>query len=159
MSGILKHRAASKSGRPADYARFLELCAGQLEIAVGDAREKADLVSRSAITTAGRLAELGAAGSRDAADAAEKMNELFVHLQFADRLDQRIGNVRRILLLLAEHADCGGQTWQELLDRVRESYTMEEERRAFDATFAPAGSDGEPEAGRVQLFAADDHDV
>ena len=158
MSGILKQVAGESPEQPSDYARFLELCAAQLATAVEDAKHKADLVSRAAITTAGRLAELGAAGSAEAADAAEQMNGLFVHLQFADRLDQQVSNVRKNLLLLAAHAGDSG-SWDELVEQARQSYTMEDERRAFDAAFGLDTACSAQEADSVQLFAADDGDA
>ncbi len=152
MSGLLNNSACLPGEEEGDRARFLELCASQLQTAVEDAKQKSELVSRAAITTAGRLAELGAAGNADAADAAEAMNSLFVHLQFADRLDQQVSNVRKNLLLLAGFVAGDEADWAALLERARGSYTMEDERRAFDRAFGGPAHAAAAADERIELF-------
>jgi len=91
----------------------------------------------------------------------EAMSLALVKLQFADRLGQRLSNVRDNLARLAElmsspDVSVTEKSWSDFLVDVRASFTMEDERRIFDAIVGnSAEKSGSGTAGIPEIFGGD----
>lgn len=138
-----------------DYGRYIELCTRQLAAAMKGAKRESALLAEDLIAAAelvNRISpdENGASADATTAPAAglhrqlrERVNGVVLRMQFADRLDQQIDNVRKNLSLLAEYMEAdeaGGNrlAWSEFLQCSRQSFTMEQERFMFDTVLGDA---------------------
>ena len=148
--------ATSRDNPAADKetARLVELCADQIAAAVDEASGEIDALSRSVLDTARRVSDLVGAVSeqgtgRSPAEASvladcqalrQAVQDAGMHLQFADRLSQRLSNVSKNLVGLAELMQSTDQPiaenrWSAFLAEMRATFTMEQERQMFDARF------------------------
>ena len=141
-----------------DAARLVELCADQIQAALAEAlaeigelsvavldtaRHAGDLLgqvnSDAASSEAGALASGSESLRRAAASASSR-------LQFADRLSQRMSNVSSNLTALATLMKSSDrpmthERWHGFLLEARGRFTMEQERRMFDAVFGTPASE------------------
>ncbi|MGB5352655.1 MAG: hypothetical protein WBN32_03490 [Woeseia sp.] len=139
-----------------DYGRYIELCTRQLAAAMKGAKRESGLLAEDLIAAADLISRISPDENDAAANATtssatglhrqlrERVNGVVLRMQFADRLDQQIDNVRKNLTLLAEYIEAdeaGGNrlAWSEFLQRSRQSFTMEQERFMFDTVL------GDPE--------------
>lgn len=136
-----------------DSVQFIHFCAGQVETAMTEAYQEIDALTQAIVDTATNVALLQSTAAvavddaareavNSSADAAtESVNSLYVRLQFADRLSQRLSNIKLNLGRLASSMFCDQRpvsdaTWTQLLEQARATFTMEEEREIFDAEFS-----------------------
>lgn len=159
----------------AEVCSFVDLGIAQLEGAVREADTRVDRLAQSmvgvreAMDRMARLADAGApmaaiAGQIDAMR--EHVSAAVIALQFYDKLTQRIQHVRDGLVVPLAHVEVreSGKSphWDVLLDRVRERYSMVEERVLFDFMMKGAGADqmltaltdlrGATNPGELELF-------
>jgi hypothetical protein len=121
-----------------NLAPLLLLAVRQLDAAMLDASAEAELLSRAVAALGERGAHMRDTGG-DAthakalpivADAQRAMRAL----QFHDRLSQRITHVRDAMACLhASLATGQSEEWQKINEAIRSLYTMEDERKVFDA--------------------------
>lgn len=149
----------SNSRKPADQlwsdhsnmvAKFSELCARQIDAGMGEARHEITCLSESLLRIADELNQLVASSNtiqrsadndqtRQSLEAVStSLNLALAKLQFADRLNQRVSNVRNNLLQLSAQVSLPTPTiaedsWDEFLHRVRDNFTLEDERLMFDS--------------------------
>lgn len=157
------HRDDSRAYSPPDpdqdgtAARLVQLCAEQIRAAVDEASSEIESLSLAVLDTArhadrlaGRDSPAGRepAGGKDAADASQPLKEAALNassrLQFADRMSQRLSNTASNLTALAQlmqttDRPISDEDWSTFLDAARARFTMEHERRMFDAVFETAG--------------------
>lgn len=138
-------------------ARLLTLCADQIATAVEEAFREIDGLSRAVLDSARHANALLAArndqgtkaspaadtGEADSRALQEAVRRASMRLQFADRLEQRLSNVSRNLTGLAKlmqsiDLPITDAQWKECLEAMRSTFTMEQERRMFDAMFDAA---------------------
>jgi hypothetical protein len=136
-----------------ELVTMLGLAASQIEVSVRDSEQPVATLGRAvaAIGAAadvldGSLAQLpdgnGCAGVRRLLEAQRdalrrRADEAAVALQFHDRLVQRLTHVRDSLAALGEFVDARahhgpGADWDGLRRRIREQFSMEQERVMFD---------------------------
>ena len=138
-------------------ARLVQLCAEQIRAAVDEASSEIESLSLAVLDTArhaDRLAGRGRpvgcepADDKDAGDASQPLKEAALNassrLQFADRMSQRLSNTASNLAALAQlmqttERPISDEDWSTFLDAARARFTMEHERRMFDAVFETAG--------------------
>ena len=156
------HRDDSRAYGPEDpdstAARLVQLCAEQIRAAVEEASSEIESLSIAVLDTARHadsLLERGSpargengAGSNDVEDQSRPLREAALSasasLQFADRMSQRLSNTASNLAALAElmqstERSISDEDWSAFLDAARARFTMEHERRMFDAVFETAG--------------------
>lgn len=155
MSGVLNNM--DETLHKSEFSRYIELCARQLAAAMTGAKRESALLAEELIAAAdlvNRISPAEKEGSGDVTESTgaaahrqlrERVNGVVLRMQFADRLDQQIDNVRKNLLLLADYVETQQDTesdlaWAELLRRARQSYTMEQERFIFDTVLGDAQS-------------------
>ena len=138
-------------------ARLVQLCAEQIRAAVDEASSEIESLSLAVLDTArhadrlaGRVRPSGAglAGEKGAGDESQPLREAALNasskLQFADRMSQRLANTASNLAALAQlmqttERPISDEDWSTFLDAARARFTMEHERRMFDAVFETAG--------------------
>lgn len=132
---------------------FVDLGIAQLEGAVREADTRMDRLAesmvrlREALDQMAQLTDEGAP-SEAYSDQIESMREhvatAVVALQFYDKLTQRIQHVRDGLVVpvanVEEKTERKSPHWDVLLDRVRQRYSMAEERVLFDFLITGAGA-------------------
>jgi len=137
-------------------ADLVRLCGRQVSASVDDATSDIDaLVTAflrisqhvsSVIDTARALAnrheddDAGRQLEAEAAEIQQAVQSAISSFQLGDRLNQRLGNVCRQLIAVSrilEKLEHGRQLkhWERFLRELRRNYTLEEERRLFDAVF------------------------
>lgn len=140
-----------------DSAGFVTFCVQQIEAAVDEVAENLDKLSR-AIMTADRqadgiLSSVVAGGDGPVAvPTCEELESLrsaarkaSLQLQSLDRFHQRLGNACNNLTRIAELMRSGdlpttNDSWQDFLTEARDAFTMDTERKMFDAVFECDGS-------------------
>jgi hypothetical protein len=148
---------------PIPLPPLLELAAAQLEVALQNSNSQVERLAGSVAAFARLGAEMcahqdPAVAAQGVRVVAEAQRALFA-MQFHDQLSQRIQHVRDALgdvhdALDAPAAPCAS----DLLKAIRARYTMEDERRLFDAVLGslpgapPADSEHESLRGSVELF-------
>ena len=132
--------------RSRNAALLVDLCAEQIQAALKEASADIEALSLSVLDTA-RHAELLIEPDRapDSAPLKKAVQSASSRLQFADRLNQRLSNTAANLAALAEFMHASEQPvsdagWSAFLDAARARFTMEQERRMFDAIFGTAPS-------------------
>ena len=138
-------------------ARLVQLCAEQIRAAVDEASSEIESLSLAVLDTArhadrlagrGRSAGREPAGDKNAGDDSQPLKEAALNassrLQFADRMSQRLSNTASNLAALAQlmqttERPISDEDWSTFLDAARARFTMEHERRMFDAVFETAG--------------------
>jgi len=161
------------SGSATAIAQLSDLCARQIDAGIEEAFGEISDLSQSLLRAAGYASDLGAARKDPQHHAAvcrpeqvlesmsEAMSLALVKLQFADRLGQRLSNVRDNLARLAElmsspDVSVTEKSWSDFLVDVRASFTMEDERRIFDAIVGnSAEKSGSGTAGIPEIFGGD----
>ena len=142
-----------------EAARLVELCADQIKAAVDEASREIAALSRSFLDTARYASALLGAVSDQNSDVGPTENLILadsralqlavqkasMRLQFADRLNQRLSNVRKNLVALAELMQSTDlpivdSSWIGFLKQTRATFTMEQERQMFDAMFAASAA-------------------
>ena len=96
---------------------------------------------------------------------AQQLGQAVLAVQFYDRLAQRMGHVRHSLELLEQtlsSEDQSSQHWHRMLDAIRATYTMEDEKRVFeivmqggnaaDAAAAPPPPNAAADDNSIELF-------
>lgn len=153
MPGVLN--SMDETSNKPEFSRYIELCARQLAAAMKGARRESALLAEELIAAADLVNRISPADSEGTGGGAEnagaiarrqlreRVNGIVLRMQFADRLDQQIDNVRKNLLLLAAYAETqrgreSESAWTELLQRSRQSFTMEHERFIFDTVLGDA---------------------
>lgn len=158
------HRDDSRAYSPPDTeqdgtaARLVQLCAEQIRAAVNEASSEIESLSLAVLDTArhadrlagsDRSAGRALADDNDAGDASQPLKEAALNassrLQFADRMSQRLSNTASNLAALAQllqttDRPISDEDWSAFLDAARARFTMEHERRMFDAVFETTGS-------------------
>jgi hypothetical protein len=148
---------------PIPLPPLLELAAAQLEVALQNSNSQVERLAGSVSAFAKLGAEMcahqdPAVAAQGVRVVAEAQRALFA-MQFHDQLAQRIQHVCDALgdlhdALGAPDAPCAST----LLKAIRARYTMEDERRLFDAVLGsvagapPADSEHEALRGSVELF-------
>lgn len=148
---------------PIPLPPLLELAAAQLEVALQNSNSQVERLAGSVAAFAKLGAEMcahqdPAVAAQGVRVAAEAQRAMFA-MQFHDQLAQRLQHVRDALgdlhdALAAPAAPCASV----LLGVIRGRYTMEDERRLFDAVMGslpgapPADSEHESLRGSVELF-------
>lgn len=143
-----------------EAARLVALCADQISAAVKEACSEIDILS-SAVLGSARHADalLAATRERNSKKASasgefelvsqalqESVRIASTHLQFADRLEQRLLNVTKNLANLARlmrptELPINTSEWATCLATTRATFTMEQEREMFDAVFNATAAD------------------
>lgn len=158
-----------------NVGRFLHASAVQIEAATEETQGEIDGLAQLVLALAGhasnmsrRLEELAAAdvdvgtlsamreeiSSLDAA-----ANKTIARLQFADRLHQRLSNVKGNLDALADllgESPMSRKRWDNFLEQSRAAFTMESERVLFDQILdtSPTGESANESLGdNIALFA------
>lgn len=149
-------RACDRRDPDGTAARLVQLCADQIRVAVDEASAEIESLSLAVLDTArhaDRLVERGlparSGGADDSGpnDESQPLREAALNassrLQFADRMSQRLSNTASNLAALArlmQAADrpIGEEDWSAFLGAARARFTMEHERRMFDAVFETA---------------------
>jgi hypothetical protein len=135
-----------------DLAPLLLMTVRQLEAAMQDAAAEAELLSRAVASLGERGATMRDTGGASThakalpilADAQRAMRAL----QFHDRLSQRVAHVRDALACLHGGVAAGADgDWSSVRESIRRLYTMEDERRLFDAMVLQDGAAGIHEPG------------
>lgn len=137
-----------------ELCSFVELGIAQLEGAVREADSRVDrlanslVVMREALDRVESIAHLSAtqeAFSEPIDQLREQVASAVITLQFYDKLTQRIQHVRDGLVVPIAHveepAEGKSPQWDALLLRVRERYSMVEERVLFDFLIKGAGTE------------------
>jgi len=158
-----------------ELCSFVDLGIAQLEGAVREADTRVDRLAHSMAgvrEAMDRMAKLADGGAPTAAisELIESMREhvsaAVIALQFYDKLTQRIQHVRDGLVVplahVEEQPEGKSPHWDALLDRVRERYSMVEERVLFDFLMKGAGAEqmltaltdlrGATNPGELELF-------
>ncbi len=171
------HRDDSKPGGPPvpvksrNAALLVDLCAEQIQAAISEASSDIEALSLSVLDTArhadkliepdrsGPGGETSAGQGPDSGPLKEAVRNASQRLQFADRLSQRLSNTAANLAALADFMQADEQPvsdegWSAFLDAARARFTMEQERRMFDAIFGTAPS---VEAVDAKQHAAGEH--
>ena len=150
---------SADGGPTAHTARLLELSANQIVAAIEEALVEVEGLSKAHLSIIEHVSDLTphsrptvphkAPDSEKpvcvrASKIGEATRKIFAHLQFADRLHQRLRNIEKNLVRLAGLLASGDATldndaWKVFLVQTRESFTMEHERQLFDAHFADTG--------------------
>ena len=157
------HSDDSKPGGPPvpvksrNAALLVDLCAEQIQAAISEASSDIEALSLSVLDTArhaDKLIEPDRSGPLK-----EAVRNASQRLQFADRLSQRLSNTAANLAALADYMQADEQPvsdegWSAFLDAARARFTMEQERRMFDAIFGTAPS---AEAVDAKQHAAGEH--
>ena len=122
-------------------ARFIALSANQIRSAYDDARTDTEALCAAVLTMASELDRVETEALAAASGTALK------HLQFIDRLQQRLANVAANLDRAAQHVRAddaveSSPAWSALIEAARASFTMESERAAFDSIFPPQSTAG-----------------
>ena len=132
-------------------ARLVQLCAEQIRAAVDEASSEIESLSLAVLDTARHADQLAGrelAGDKNAGDDSQPLKEAALNassrLQFADRMSQRLSNTASNLAALAQlmqttERPISDEDWSTFLDDARARFTMEHERRMFDAVFETAG--------------------
>ena len=139
-------------------ARLVQLCAEQIRAAVAEASSEIESLSLAVLDTArhadqlagrGRSVGDGLASEKGAEDESQPLKEAALNassrLQFADRMSQRLSNTASNLTALAQlmqttDRPISEDDWSTFLGAARARFTMEHERRMFDAVFETTGS-------------------
>ena len=159
-----KQAAGSAGTADSGTARLIDLGVDQIKAALDEAFAEIDALSGAVLDTArhanalldaikARKPDVNPADESDSVDgqALQKaVQDTFMRLQFADRLNQRLSNVSTNLTGLAELVRSTERPitdiqWAEFLQQTRATFTMEPEREMFDALFAaqsPTAGDG-----------------
>ncbi len=141
-----------------DAARLVELCADQIQSALAEALAEIGELSVAVLDTARHAGDLlgqvnDSASSPEAgalANGSESLRQAAAsassRLQFADRLSQRMSNVSSNLnalavLMKSSDGPLTHERWQGFLLEARGRFTMEQERRMFDAVFGTSTSE------------------
>lgn len=117
------------------FSALLEYYAGALQSAADDAKADLNELCRRVLTlTAAQSKEPGTA------EGTEPNFEVFEHIQFVDRVQQRLENVVKGLGLVAaamEEADsrCPSERHAQLLEKLHATLTLDQERTAFGKRF------------------------
>ncbi len=140
----------------ADTAQLLSFCASQIDGTVQDTLIEIEALTHSVLELARHSVSLADAIQRKLPGDLEassdetlvshaeairrEVKKGMIRFQAADRFSQRLSNVTNNLTALAKMLQEFPQQpwagrWNELLQETRARYTMEEERRMFDATF------------------------
>ncbi len=143
-----------------EAARLVTLCADLINAAAKEAFREIDRLS-CAILDSARHADALLAACKDRNPEAgpaktesralqETMRSATMHLQFGDRLQQRLSNISTNLAGLAKlmqsiDLPITDSEWGACLDATRATFTMEQERRMFDAMFGAALPTAHPE--------------
>jgi hypothetical protein len=134
-----------------EIVSLLGLAASQIEVALREEEAPIATLGRGVTQLAGAAAALevalaalppDAAAARQAIETQRdtlraEAREATVALQFHDRLVQRLTHVRDSLAWLGEFVDSHGHHgpaagWDGLRERIREQYSMQQERMMFD---------------------------
>ena len=140
--------------RSRNAALLVDLCAEQIRAAIKEASADIEALSLSVLDTARHAEQLiEPARAPDSRPLREAVRSASSRLQFADRLNQRLSNTAANLAALAEFMRASEQPisdagWPVFLDAARARFTMEQERRMFDAVFGTAPSTDAVDAGR-----------
>ena len=117
-------------------AKLSGLCAKQIKSSMEEARGEVSDLSQF-LLSAHKLAggNIEAQGVQE--EILEQMRAALAKLQFADRLSQRLlniaNNLDRLESFLSESSsDPQNCDWEGILEEVRHSFSMEEERKLFD---------------------------
>lgn len=126
---------------------FVAICADQLKLAIDESRVEMDALTAAAMST-------GDATSID----------MITRLQSVDRLMQRLWNVHANLEQFAQflnkkHNSGEKMTWNDLLDRSRATFTMEQEREMFDAALGSSQVHTRDASNDLMLFVDEGSDV
>jgi hypothetical protein len=158
-----------------ELCSFVDLGIAQLEGAVREADTRVDRLAQSMVVIHAALDRMAERADQCPSHAPyseliEQMREqvlsAVVSLQFYDKLIQRIQHVRDGLVVPVAHVDAPAEGksphWDTLLDRVRERYSMVEERVLFDFLMKGANADqmltaltdlrGATNPGELELF-------
>ncbi len=158
-----------------ELCSFVDLGVAQLEGAIREADTRVDRLAHSMVGLRESLDKLsGLVQHRHSQhDLTESLNAMREHvsaaviaLQFYDKLTQRLQHVREGLLVPVSHVEeqpaAKSPHWDSLLERVRERYSMVEERVLFDFLMKGAGADqmltaltdlrGATNPGELELF-------
>jgi len=143
------------NGTDSPAARLVALFAEQIEVAVDEAFREIDGLSRAVLDSArhanallaavkGQKGNAGPEGGRRTEAHSYALQEAAraasMRLQFADRLQQRLANVSINLvgfarLMQSTDLPTTDANWSAYLEAARSTFTMEQERRMFDAVF------------------------
>lgn len=126
-----------------EAACLVALIADQVTAAVDEAFHEIDALSRSFLETAQQANKLLDAvddlstGSGKPHPLQSAVQEASIRLQFADRLHQRLSNVSKNLMGFAEliqttELPIESTAWATFLEKMRATFTMEQERQMFD---------------------------
>ena len=159
MQQLDKKQVASCAGATdCGTAQLIDLCVEQIKAALDEAFAEFDALSGAVLDTARHANALldtvkaenpdinptneSASGAGQALQQA--VQDAYIRLQFADRLNQRLSNVSTNLTGLAELMQANDLSiadieWTEFLKQTRRTFTMKSERQMFDALFAAAG--------------------
>ena len=150
-----------------EAARLVTLCAEQINVAAREAFREIDRLS-CAILDSARHADALLAACKDRNPEAcpattesralqEAVRSATMHLQFGDRLQQRLSNISTNLAGLAKlmqsiDLPITDSEWGACLGSTRATFTMEQERRMFDVMFGAAlpTTHSEPDTGVFQ---------
>lgn len=163
---------ASEAQAGSETARFLDLAAAQVEVALREGEADLGALTEAFATIGHELQRLRATSPEPAVESscARMENQLAVAVvafQFFDRLSQRLQHVQEALQRIAgivnEGADAPGhEAWERLRRHIRASYSMEHERLMFDLLVGGASADevlsalaslkSGGSAGHVELF-------
>ena len=151
-------RACDRLDTDGTAARLVKLCAEQIRAAMDEASSEIASLSLAVLDTArhaDRLAERGVSARSGATDdkgpddESQPLREAALNasskLQFADRMSQRLSNTASNLAALAQlmqntDSPISEEDWSAFLGAARARFTMEHERRMFDAVFEQAAS-------------------
>ena len=178
MHPLDKKQAAACAGvTDRGTARLIGLCVDQIKAARDEAFAEIDALSCAVLDTARHAnalldavkvqnPDVDPANESDSADGKalqQAVQNAFMRLQFADRLNQRLSNVSTNLaglagLMQSTDLPITDIKWAEFLKQTRATFTMEPERQMFDALFAASVTGGgtEPAMDVAQRPAAGD---
>ena len=141
---------------------ILQLAAMQIEVALQAAESQVTTLSDSIAAIAAIAAALPASLGESAAALKLRTRDAIMAMQYHDQMMQRLAHVRDALtdVQRAMAEPVGAGEWWQLLNKVRNRFSMEDERQLFDSMVAwPAERAAQPEGpvadsmrGCVELF-------
>lgn len=145
---MFDNNSTDDSSYSENHKKFLAVSSALIDAALseafGDANELGDLLAK--LDDAAKNIEISQT-SQDSHDTSHKENEInqlskqsIVKLQFIDRIEQRLSNVKKNCQLLASFIESNegnleDNFWPEFIVKARQGFTMESEKVIFDNFF------------------------
>ena len=154
---------------------MLNLAVSQIDQSMHDGNQSVDTLASSFTELASTMAslnsdleemqdgELKQRMSLSSAKASNNVNAAIIAFQFYDKLSQRLNHVSNDLAALTDlisNAETlySPPAWKVLQDKIREKYTMEEERAMFDQVLSGMSIEQALEEYKAAITAADNSD-